>query len=97
MDGNEDKKVDDNIMKMTRSTVIMKSMWRVIMIMMKTVNFGQGREQAGKGTWKLSDQFGDSMDEDGSYDIVDDEDRKEDKVDENGNYNVDENDNDDNR
>ena len=37
------------------------------------------------------------MDEDGSYDIVDEEDRKEDKVDENGNYNVDENDNDDNR
>ena len=36
------------------------------------------------------------MDEDGSYDIVDDEDRKEGKVDENGNYNVDENDNDDN-
>ena len=50
MDGNEDKKVDDNIMKMTMSTVMMKSMWRVIMIMMKTVNFGQGREQAGKGT-----------------------------------------------
>ena len=65
--------------------------------MVKTVNFGQGREQAGKGVWKLSDQFGDSMDENGSYDIVDEEDRKEEKVDENGNYNVDENDNDDNR
>ena len=49
MDGNEDKKVDNNIMKMTMSTVIMKSMWRVIMIMMKTVNFSPGREQAGKG------------------------------------------------
>ena len=28
MDGNEDKKVDDNIMKMTMSTMMMKSMWR---------------------------------------------------------------------
>ena len=36
----------------------------------------------------------DSMDEDGNYDIVDEEDRKEDKVDENGNYNEEEDDND---
>ena len=49
MDGNEDKTGDNNITTMTMSTVIMKSMWRVIMIMMKTVNFSPGREQAGKG------------------------------------------------
>ena len=53
MDGNEDKKVDDNIMKMTMSmsTVMKKIMWTVIMRMVTTVNFDQGREQSGKGTW----------------------------------------------
>ena len=34
------------------------------MIMVTTVNFDQGREQLGKGTWKLADQFDDNMDED---------------------------------
>ena len=67
------------------------------MIMVKTVNFGQGRGTGGERHVETGRPIRDSMDEDGNYDIVDEEDRKEDKVDENGNYNVDENDNDDNR
>ena len=66
------------------------------MITLTIMNFDQGQEQSGKGTWKLADQFDDNMDEDGYYDNVDEEDVKGDNVDENGNYNVNEDDNDDN-
>ena len=72
-------------------------MQTLIMITVTTVNSGQGREQSGKGTQKLADQFNDNIDEDDYYKNVDEDYGKGDNVDENGNYNVDESDNDDNR
>ena len=56
MDDNEGRKVDDNKMKMTTSTVMIKIMWTLIMITVTTANLDQGREHLGKGTWKLADQ-----------------------------------------
>ena len=40
--------MDDNKMKMTTSTVMIKIMWTLIMITVTTANFDQGREQLGE-------------------------------------------------
>ena len=71
-------------------------MQTLIMITVTTANSGQGREQSGKGTQKLADQFNDNMDEDDYYKNVDEDYGKGDNVDENSNYNVDDDENDDN-